>query len=108
MAVIDIDDERRQKIAFGVNESIRARLFRNRGSSFRRLSQSIAPPISIDDFAARTQEPQGNLGLITVERLSNKVLCFVNNRNDRSCSNILGVAHIAAVHPKMSFADPFS
>src|SRR5947207_12196054 len=107
MAVIDIDDKRRQKITFGVNESICVRLFRNRGSSFRRLSQSIAPPISIDDFAARTQEPQGNLGSITVERLSNKVLCFVNHRNDCSSTNIPGVAHITAVYPKMSLADPF-
>src|SRR5438067_7662210 len=108
MAVIDIDDERRQKITFGVNQPIPVRLFRNRGSSFRRLSQSRAPPISIDDFAARTQKPQGNLGLITIERLTHKVLCFVNNRNDHSRSNILGVAHVAAVHPKVSLADPFS
>src|ERR1041385_965730 len=105
MTVMNVDDQRGQQITFRVNQAVRVRFFSGRNSSFRALSQPTTPPISIDRFAVRTQEPQGDLRSVAVERLADEVPGFVNHRDDCAAVDFVDVANVAAINPEMSLAD---
>ena len=59
--VINIDNQRRQQIAFRINQAVGIGIGDNSLASGRRFTDSPAPPFAIDGLVQLSQQPQSDL-----------------------------------------------
>src|SRR5690349_836984 len=105
--VVLIDDQRRQQIAFRINQAVGICFPRNRSAAFSASPQFLGPPAAVDGFISRRQKAESNFGRVTIESLADKVMSLVQNPHDRARLDFVCGHHVTAIDPKMAVANSF-
>src|SRR5262249_9729405 len=105
MAVVNINDERRQEIALRVNQAVSVRPAHDACSSLGALAQTPAPPIIVNCFITSGEKAQSDFGLIAEECAAHKIPRIVDHCDDCAALEAGRFSHVAAIHPEMSFAN---
>src|SRR5689334_20702802 len=106
MSVIDIDDDRRQQVAFRIDQPVGIRLWFDGGTPRGAVAQTCAPPVAIDWLLSRGENSHRDLRSIAVKRLPHEIRRFIHNV-DNGARLSIGMSDIAAINPEMSLTDPF-
>src|SRR5258708_14927520 len=80
----------------------------NRGAAGGALTQTSAPPFTIDRLFVRGEEPQSDLGPIAVERLADKVPGIIHHAHNGATNGIARVTYVAAINPQVALTNALS
>ena len=69
------------------------------------LANSPAPPFPINNLVGGAQQSQGYFGGVAKEGLAHEIALLIADRNNGTTGDATRVVHIAAVDPKMAFAN---
>jgi len=103
--VVDVDYQGWQEVALGIDEAIGIGLLADSHAPCGSGSNSLSPPFAIDRLAGLSEEAQGNLRRVAIERLTNEVSVLIANVRNGSTGRRLGVKDITAINPEMTVAD---
>jgi hypothetical protein len=98
---ISIHDERRQQIAFAVDEPIGRRIDLERGAERRRLIEPIPPGGGVGFVGAAREHAQRDFRAIAVERVADDPAAAVNDP-DRIAAVGVDLADVRSINPWMA------
>ena len=97
---VSVDDQRRNEVAFAVNEPIRTRVDLEAFAKRDGLLQPQSPEPAVDRDIMARQDPQRDLGTVAVEGTSQEPAVRSSDSDDRAGFRA-PIRDIAAVHPEV-------